>query len=85
MIVCVCHAVPESALVEAARAGMSREDIVRATRAGTGCGCCRDTVAEVVASAHRCGGDGRGGCAGCPRRRSAPVEALVAEARREAA
>ena len=84
MIVCVCHAVPESTLLEAARAGLSRDEIVRATRAGTGCGCCRDTLDEVVARAHRCQGDGGGGCHGCPRRAD-PAEARGGDARREAA
>lgn len=84
MIVCVCHAVPESVLVEAARAGLSREEIVRATHAGTSCGCCRETLVEVIARARPCDGDGSGGCPGCPRR-SDPGEAPPDQVRRNAA
>jgi bacterioferritin-associated ferredoxin len=82
VIVCVCHAVPESAVTAAAEAGLSALEIARATRAGTSCGCCRETVEAIVAEAHRCQGSGAA-CHGCPRRRDdAPQAGLLA---REAA
>jgi len=67
MIVCLCHAVSDRTLHRLAAAGASDEAIVRATGAGTGCGCCAPAVAQVLAEA-------RGACAslepcpGCPRR-----------------
>ena len=67
MIVCSCHAVSDRALRDAVRAGHSHAEVVAATGAGTDCGHCRDTVAEIVA-----GGEGpcRGAdaCPGCTRR-----------------
>jgi bacterioferritin-associated ferredoxin len=66
MIVCVCHAVPEAALLEGLEAGLSAEEIVRTTRAGTSCGVCATEVARIVGAGGGCKGDGSGGCAGCP-------------------
>ena len=49
MIVCICHAVPESVVLEAAAAGLSPAEVAHRTRAGTSCGCCREALAELVA------------------------------------
>jgi bacterioferritin-associated ferredoxin len=70
MIVCSCHAVSDRALRDAAAAGLSHDEIVAATRAGTDCGRCRETVAEIVTVRH---GPCRGAhaCPGCPRRAAA--------------
>ena len=67
MIVCSCHAVSDRALREAAAAGLSHDQIVAASRAGTDCGRCRDAVADIVAGSRgdrHCGN----GCPDCPRR-----------------
>ncbi|TDB73306.1 FAD-dependent oxidoreductase [Micromonospora sp. KC723] len=48
--VCQCNDVPKRALVACWRAGARTvDDVVAATRAGTGCGGCRDAVAGIVA------------------------------------
>ncbi len=67
MIVCCCHAVSEQTLRDAAASGLSPEQIATATGAGTACGICRETVANIVAENH---GPCRGpnACPGCPRR-----------------
>jgi bacterioferritin-associated ferredoxin len=67
MIVCSCHAVSDRALRDAAAAGLSHDEIVASTRAGSDCGHCRETVAEIVTQSHGpC--RGTGACPGCPRR-----------------
>ncbi len=75
MIVCVCHAVPENAVRQAAEAGLSAAEIALRTRAGTSCGCCRDEVERIVTLARPC--QGGGDCARCPRRTAAPAQAGV--------
>jgi bacterioferritin-associated ferredoxin len=66
MIVCSCHAISDRALREAAAAGLSHHEVVAITGAGTDCGCCSETVAEIVAESHGpCRADP---CPGCPRR-----------------
>jgi bacterioferritin-associated ferredoxin len=72
LIVCICHAVPESAVVQAAAAGLTAAEIAERTRAGTSCGCCREEVETIVAAAHRCDGSAAA-CLACPRRRGAPA------------
>jgi bacterioferritin-associated ferredoxin len=67
MIVCVCHAVPDTALRRAAAAGLSADEIVRVTKAGTSCGVCATEVARIVGANDGCDGDGHGSCPGCPR------------------
>jgi len=70
MIVCSCHAVSDRALRDAAAAGLSHEQVVEATQAGTDCGCCTETIAAIVAeSAGPC--RGADACRGCPRRAAA--------------
>ncbi len=67
MIVCSCHAVSERTLRAEAAAGLSHDEVVAVTRAGTDCGHCRETVADIVAAR---GGPCRGAraCPGCPSR-----------------
>jgi bacterioferritin-associated ferredoxin len=67
VIVCCCHAVSDKSLREAAAAGLSSEEIVSATGAGSACGACVEAVADIVAESH---GPCRGAeaCPGCPRR-----------------
>lgn len=66
MIVCSCHAVSADALRAAAASGLSHHEIVAATRAGTDCGSCTETVARIVSSSGPC--RGAHACPGCPRR-----------------
>jgi bacterioferritin-associated ferredoxin len=69
MIVCSCHAVSDRALREAAGAGLSHQEVIAATRAGTDCGHCRESVADIIAASHApCRADA---CPGCPRRAAA--------------
>ena len=65
MIVCVCHAVPESAFTSAAKSGRSAAEVARATKAGSSCGCCAQAVAAIVEKLDRC--QGGGACAACTR------------------
>ncbi len=67
MIVCSCHAVSDRTLRAAAVAGLSHDEVVSATRAGTDCGHCRGTVADIVAASR---GPCRGArvCPDCPSR-----------------
>ena len=67
MIVCVCHAIPDSALRAAAAAGMSPEEFARATGAGSSCGCCVETVSALLAENDPCDCPGSAPCPGCPR------------------
>ena len=50
MIVCLCHAVSDRTLRELA-AEVPAGEVLRITKAGSGCGCCRETVARIVAEA----------------------------------
>ena len=65
MIVCSCRALSDRALRDALARGLSPEDVVATTGAGTDCGACRETLADVIAAA-RCGCDHA--CDRCPRR-----------------
>lgn len=67
MNVCSCHAVSDRALRAAAAAGLSHDAVVSATRAGTDCGHCRETLADIVAE-NRGPCRGARACADCPRR-----------------
>ncbi|HEX9291429.1 MAG TPA: (2Fe-2S)-binding protein [Anaeromyxobacteraceae bacterium] len=70
MIVCSCHVVSDRALRDAVAAGLSHQQVVEATGAGTGCGCCTETIASIVAEgAGPC--RGADACPGCPRRAAA--------------
>jgi bacterioferritin-associated ferredoxin len=51
MIVCMCRGVSDGQLREAVRAGKTLEDVMRATGAGTECGCCLPAMARIVAAA----------------------------------
>lgn len=49
MYVCLCNAVTEGALREAARAGAcTRSELMRKTRAGTGCGMCVPDIDRIA-------------------------------------
>ena len=49
MIVCVCKSVSDRAIAEAIAAGADCvEEIARCTRAGTGCGACREHIQAAV-------------------------------------
>jgi bacterioferritin-associated ferredoxin len=51
VIVCHCYGVSDRAIRRAARSGAVTTDLVaRACGAGTGCGGCRGTVHEILAS-----------------------------------
>lgn len=90
MIVCLCRAVTDRDVRAARARGADTVDGVAAlTGAGTGCGCCRDVVAKILAEpldpagsivAAR-GGEapcGAGRCAACPNRSSEGVPQRVA-------
>ena len=64
MFVCVCHAVPESAVLEAFAAGHTADDVVQMTKASTSCGCCASALAQLVPPRKRCERTG-GFCTGC--------------------
>ncbi len=72
MIVCLCRAVSDHAIRSAA-AGRTLDEVVRATGAGSDCGCCSEEVARIAAGPCRAEP-----CAGCPR-------AAASEAARAAA
>jgi bacterioferritin-associated ferredoxin len=65
MIACLCHAVSEQALREAAAAGRSAEEVARATGAGTSCGTCAEAIAGILSGREACDGGGVP-CPGCP-------------------
>ena len=68
MIVCICRFVSDRAVRAARDAGARTVGAVAAaTGAGTGCGCCRGTVAKILAEPCR-----PEPCAGCPARGAAP-------------
>jgi bacterioferritin-associated ferredoxin len=67
VIVCLCHAVPDTTLRHAVQAGLSADEIVRATRAGTSCGVCAEAVARIVGANDGCARDEGHGCPDCPR------------------
>jgi bacterioferritin-associated ferredoxin len=61
MIVCLCRAVCDRTIKTAITAGATSVDAVgKACRAGTGCGACQETIAEMIADTGCSGGD-------CPR------------------
>ncbi len=65
MIACSCRAVSDRTIRAAAAAGLGVADVRRATGAGSDCGCCIDTVAQLVhaEAAAACPTP----CPGCPR------------------
>ncbi len=64
MIVCICRAVSDRAIRSARDAGArSLEAIGAATGAGTCCGCCRGTIARILAEP----------CTGVPCEAAAPA------------
>ena len=67
MIVCLCHAVSDRTLRDLA-AEVPADEVVRITKAGTGCGCCTDAVARLLEAAGPCRAEP---CPGCPNARAA--------------
>jgi bacterioferritin-associated ferredoxin len=64
MIVCICRRVSDLAIRTAIDEGAhSVEAVGQSCRAGTGCGSCHETIAEMISE--------RTGCADCPRKRLA--------------
>ncbi|OPZ13871.1 MAG: BFD-like (2Fe-2S) binding domain protein [Alphaproteobacteria bacterium ADurb.BinA280] len=52
MYICICHGVTESAIAEAAAAGVSDLNALTArTGCGSSCGCCRESAEETLALA----------------------------------
>ncbi len=81
MIVCLCRIVSDRTIRAAREAGAATvEAIGAATGAGTGCGCCRETIAKILAEPCR-----PVPCVGCPRSAEAPeaVPARIAAERLE--
>jgi bacterioferritin-associated ferredoxin len=78
VIVCICGFVSDRD-VRAAREGgaLTVDAVAGATGAGTGCGCCRGTIARILAEPCK-----PEPCAGCPRRAAAP-DAVPARAAAE--
>jgi assimilatory nitrate reductase electron transfer subunit len=69
MIVCLCRNVSDRAVARAVdRGARTVADVACATGAGTGCGCCRETVEALLEARGPCGS---GGCEACPRRAAA--------------
>lgn len=71
MIVCLCRRVSDRT-IRAARADGAHtvEAVAAATGAGTGCGCCRGTIAKILAEPCR-----PAPCAGCPAQPGAHPDA----------
>jgi bacterioferritin-associated ferredoxin len=70
VIVCVCRNVSDRTISAAIDAGaQDLGAIARATGAGTSCGCCRETIAAMLAGASPCKS---APCAACPRAQAAP-------------
>lgn len=64
MIVCICKFVSDRRIRAARDAGASTVEAVgAATGAGTGCGCCRETIARILAEPCR-----PEPCEACPNR-----------------
>jgi bacterioferritin-associated ferredoxin len=53
MVACMCKGVTDGELRRAAAAGSSLDEVVRATGAGSDCGCCVETLQRFVAEASR--------------------------------
>jgi bacterioferritin-associated ferredoxin len=54
MYVCICSAVTDRAIEQAARCGARNVDELGAQLGvGTGCGCCRELAADLLARAHQ--------------------------------
>ena len=69
MIVCVCHAVSDRTVRDAAARGATVQEVARATRAGTSCGCCVETLEAMLGAAGPCKPEAP--CPGCPHARPA--------------
>jgi bacterioferritin-associated ferredoxin len=64
MFVCVCRAVPDTAIRRVIRDGATTvEEVAARCGAGTSCGACRSVVLRMLADK-----DAPGACVDCPRR-----------------
>ena len=53
MLVCVCKAVSDRDVAKAIADGAeSVDDVTRCTRAGSGCGACRESIQDAIDMAH---------------------------------
>jgi bacterioferritin-associated ferredoxin len=76
VIVCLCRSVTDHDIRAASARGADTVEAVAAlTGAGTGCGCCRGTVAKMLAEPCR-----PEPCAACPNRASEAVPRRIAAA-----
>ncbi len=76
MIVCLCRSVSDRDVRAArARGADTVEAVAALTGAGTGCGCCRSTVALILSEPCRAEP-----CAACPNRASEAVPRRIAAA-----
>jgi bacterioferritin-associated ferredoxin len=74
VIVCLCRGVTDRVIRAArARGAVTVEAVAALTGAGTGCGCCRGTVAMLLAEPCR-----PEPCAACPNRASEAVPHRIA-------
>lgn len=74
MIVCLCRAVSDRALRAARDGGAASLALVASrTGAGTGCGCCREEIARILAEPCRAAP-----CPGCPNRAPEAVPPRIA-------
>ena len=49
MYVCICKAVTDHEIREAAETGVNNlDDLADSLGAGTGCGCCRETAQQII-------------------------------------
>jgi len=94
MVACVCKGVSDGEVRRALAAGAHLEDVLRATGAGSDCGCCADALHRIAAeaarafpappapvrAAHATGGcrPGSPPCPGCDRVAPAAPRALSA-------
>jgi bacterioferritin-associated ferredoxin len=54
MYVCICHAVTERQIQDAARLGVACfDELSQRTGCGAGCGCCRELAEQVLQEAHK--------------------------------
>lgn len=70
MIVCLCRNLSDAAIRAELHAGArTADDVARTTGAGTDCGCCRETLEDLVRTSGPCSVPP---CPGCPRAANAP-------------
>ena len=79
MILCICNVVSDREVDAAIEAGAGTVDAVgAATGAGTGCGCCRQAIADRIDGVARIGSPCGQRCDDCPRALQGHDDASVA-------